>query len=277
MRLMPSTRGWAAQPRAACAAVGAALLVAVATACSPTYTPPPPDPRVALDVGQPNAHASAAHPVDPRAPTPTSVPLVSPATPTPAPGDMLSEPDAVARVLPAVLRIVADRSIGTGVIVSADGVAITAAHVVGDHKSVKAQLQDGREFTATVEWADQWVDVARLKLPARGLPVAPLGDPARLRLGEPLMAVGYALDLPGGPSVTRGVFSAHRRGKREVDYIQTDTALNPGNSGGPLISLRGEVIGINSWLLREREGVTAREVNFAVSGTELRPLLARNG
>jgi serine protease Do len=174
------------------------------------------------------------------------------------------------------VRIVSERSVGTGVIVSPEGVAITAAHVVGDRKSAQVQLQDGRELTAVVEAADQWVDIARLKIAAAGLPVATLGDPAHLRLGEPLLAIGYALDLPGGPSVTRGVFSAHRRGQREVDYVQTDTALNPGNSGGPLISLRGEVIGVNSWLLREREGITAHEVNFAVSGTELRPLLSRS-
>lgn len=179
--------------RAASAAMSAVVIVA-ALGCAPSYVPPPPDSRVALDVPQRPGPAGSVQPVT--APSAAS-----------ALGPLLSEPDAVARVLPAVVRIVSERSVGTGVIVSPEGVAITAAHVVGDRKSAQVQLQDGRELTAVVEAADQWVDIARLKIAAAGLPVATLGDPAQLRLGEPLLAIGYALDLPGGQSVTRGVFS----------------------------------------------------------------------
>jgi S1-C subfamily serine protease len=138
---------------------------------------------------------------------------------------------------------------GSGFITRSDGVLLTNAHVVEGATDVSVTLPDGRSFSGKVLGADPLTDVAVVKVVATGLPVAPLGDSANVRPGEWAIAIGNPLGLDN--TVTAGIISAIQRtnalgdGQR-VPYIQTDAAVNPGNSGGPLINDRGQVIGINT-------------------------------
>ena len=138
---------------------------------------------------------------------------------------------------------------GSGFITRSDGVLLTNAHVVEGAATVSVLLPDGRSLTGKVLGADPLTDVAVVKVVASGLPVAPLGDSATLRPGEWAIAIGNPLGLDN--TVTAGIISAIQRtnalgdGQR-VPFIQTDAAVNPGNSGGPLINDRGQVIGINT-------------------------------
>jgi S1-C subfamily serine protease len=138
---------------------------------------------------------------------------------------------------------------GSGFITRSDGLILTNAHVVEGAAEVGVTLPDGRSFRGKVLGADPISDVAVVKVAASGLPVAPLGDSAKVRPGEWAIAIGNPLGLDN--TVTAGIISAVQRtnavgeGQR-VPYIQTDAAVNPGNSGGPLINDRGQVIGINT-------------------------------
>ena len=138
---------------------------------------------------------------------------------------------------------------GSGFIVAADGIVLTNAHVVEGASEVGVTLPDGRSFTGKVLGADPLTDVAVVKVVGSRLPVATLGDSSRVRPGEWAIAIGNPLGLDN--TVTAGIISAIQRtnavgeGQR-VPYIQTDAAVNPGNSGGPLINDRGQVIGINT-------------------------------
>lgn len=136
---------------------------------------------------------------------------------------------------------------GSGFIVSPDGVILTNAHVVKGADEVTVKLQDRREFRAKVLGSDERTDVAVLKIDAKNLPVAPLGNSQSLLVGEWVLAIGSPFGLES--TVTAGVVSATGRsiqGDANVPFIQTDVAVNPGNSGGPLFNTRGEVVGINS-------------------------------
>ncbi len=146
------------------------------------------------------------------------------------------------------------QSSGTGFIVSKDGYILTNNHVVADAEKVTVHLLDKRSFTAKVIGRDSTTDVAVIKVDAKDLPVATLGDDNASRVGQWVVAIGNPLGLDF--TVTAGIISAKGRplqgllGRNNryaiTDYIQTDAAINPGNSGGPLVNIRGEVIGINS-------------------------------
>jgi S1-C subfamily serine protease len=152
---------------------------------------------------------------------------------------------------------------GSGFIVDADGIVLTNAHVVEGASEVGVTLPDGRSFTGKVLGADPLTDVAVVKVVGSRLPVASLGDSSRVRPGEWAIAIGNPLGLDN--TVTAGIISAIQRtnavgeGQR-VPYIQTDAAVNPGNSGGPLINDRGQVIGINT-AIRQAPGAG---LSFAV-------------
>jgi serine protease Do len=152
---------------------------------------------------------------------------------------------------------------GSGFIVSADGVILTNAHVVDDAAKVTVKLTDHREFEARVIGKDRMSDVAVLKIDARDLPVVRLGDPASLDVGEWVVAIGSPFGFEN--SVTAGIVSAKGRSLPDetyVPFIQTDVAVNPGNSGGPLFNLRGEVVGINSQIYSRSGGYQG--VSFAI-------------
>ncbi|MCA1247930.1 DegQ family serine endoprotease [Massilia sp. MS-15] len=137
------------------------------------------------------------------------------------------------------------RGVGSGFIISADGFVLTNAHVVEGADEVTVTLTDRREFKAKVLGADRRSDVALLKLSAGNLPYLRTGDSSKIRVGEWVVAIGSPFNLDN--TVTAGIISAKSRDTGEyLPLIQSDVAVNPGNSGGPLINMRGEVIGINS-------------------------------
>jgi serine protease Do len=137
------------------------------------------------------------------------------------------------------------RGVGSGFITSADGYVLTNAHVVVGADEVYVTLTDKREFKAKVLGSDTRTDVALLKIDGSNLPVLKMGDSNRIRVGEWVVAIGSPFNLEN--SVTAGIISAKSRDTGEyLPLIQSDVAVNPGNSGGPLINMRGEVIGINS-------------------------------
>ena len=155
------------------------------------------------------------------------------------------------------------RGQGSGFIVSADGIVLTNAHVVRDAKEVMVKLTDRREFAAKVLGSDPKTDVAVLKIEARDLPVVPLGSSRDLKVGEWVLAIGSPFGFEN--SVTAGVVSAKGRSLPDdsfVPFIQTDVAVNPGNSGGPLFNTRGEVIGINSQIYSRTGGYQG--LSFAI-------------
>jgi serine protease Do len=137
------------------------------------------------------------------------------------------------------------RGVGSGFIISNDGFVLTNAHVVEGADEVTVTLTDRREFKAKVLGADRRSDVALLKLSASNLPYLRTGDSSKIRVGEWVVAIGSPFNLDN--TVTAGIISAKSRDTGEyLPLIQSDVAVNPGNSGGPLINMRGEVIGINS-------------------------------
>ena len=155
------------------------------------------------------------------------------------------------------------RGEGSGFIVSPDGVILTNAHVVDDASKVTVKLTDHREFEARVLGSDAKSDVAVLKIDAGNLPVVRLGDPGALEVGEWVVAIGSPFGFDN--SVTAGIVSAKGRNLPDdtyVPFIQTDVAVNPGNSGGPLFNLRGEVVGINSQIYSRSGGYQG--VSFAI-------------
>ena len=155
------------------------------------------------------------------------------------------------------------RGMGSGFIVDANGIILTNAHVVRDAKQVTVKLTDRREFLAKVLGADPKTDVAVLKIDAKDLPVVAIGKPNDLRVGEWVLAIGAPFGFEN--SVTAGVVSAKGRNLPDdsaVPFIQTDVAVNPGNSGGPLFNGRGEVVGINSQIYSRTGGYQG--LSFAI-------------
>ena len=155
------------------------------------------------------------------------------------------------------------RGMGSGFIVSEDGVILTNAHVVDNASQVIVKLADKREFNATVIGIDKPTDIAVLRIDAKDLPTVALGDPTQTRVGEWVVAIGAPFGFEN--TVTAGIVSAKSRSLPDegyVPFIQTDVAINPGNSGGPLINMKGEVIGINSQIYSRSGGYQG--LSFAI-------------
>ena len=215
-----------------------------------------------------------------------TLPVSGPSSPL-APIDLGDEPvvQVVERVQPAVVNVTTNlatseslvgggesRGSGTGFIVDETGAIVTNFHVVEGGLSIRVVMADGRRFDARVIGGDPDADLAVLDVDAEGLPAVPLGDSAELRLGEPVVALGFALALEGGPSVTSGIISALGRtitagdsagtSRTYEDLIQTDAAINPGNSGGPLVDLAGRVVGINTAGV---QAGSAENIGFAIA------------
>jgi serine protease Do len=147
------------------------------------------------------------------------------------------------------------RGQGSGFIISADGLILTNAHVVRDAKDVMVKLSDRSEYAAKVLGSDPVTDVAVLRIDAKNLPTVRLGDPKQLGVGDPVLAIGAPFGFE--QTATQGIVSAKGRslpGDAVVPFIQTDAAVNPGNSGGPLFSGNGEVIGINAQIYSHTGG-----------------------
>ncbi|WP_433851041.1 DegQ family serine endoprotease [Stenotrophomonas nitritireducens] len=157
------------------------------------------------------------------------------------------------------------RGMGSGFIISGDGYVLTNHHVIDGAETVKVKLSDRREFDAKVVGSDQQYDVALLKIDAKGLPTVRVGDSNTLKPGQWVVAIGSPFGLDH--SVTAGIVSATGRSnpyaeQRYVPFIQTDVAINQGNSGGPLLNTRGEVVGINSQIFSASGGYMG--ISFAI-------------
>ena len=173
--------------------------------------------------------------------------------------------------------------VGSGVIIDDQGHILTNNHVIEGAAGVVVRLTDGREFDAQVVGTDPRTDLAGVQIQGDNLPVAKLGASGDLQVGEWVVAIGNALGLVGGPTVTVGVVSAvgrtvqeppsgNRQGTFLFDVIQTDAAINPGNSGGPLINLDGEVVGINTLGAGSAGQVPVQGISFAIAIDTALPL-----
>lgn len=154
---------------------------------------------------------------------------------------------------------------GSGFFIRADGYAMTNAHVVKNADKISVVLHDGKELEAVLIGADAHTDIAIIKVEGKNFPFLPLGDSDKIKIAEPVAAIGSPFQLQA--SVTTGVISAKNRQNLRIaeleDFIQTDAAINPGNSGGPLMNLKGEVIGINTAIF-SRNGGGYMGIGFAV-------------
>ena len=218
-------------------------------------------------------------------PTTTPVPPPTPVPPTPVVIFQLPNiADTVVRVRPAVVSILAEIIIpgffglrsefgsGTGIIFDSQGLVLTNNHVIADSENIIVTLDDGTQMTAEVVGADRLSDLAVLRIPGSGYTSLPVDPDVEPRVGEWVIAIGNALALPGGPTVTVGVVSALGRtlestpGVTLYDLIQTDAVINPGSSGGPLINLEGALVGVNTAVQRlSASGNVVEGIGFAIN------------
>ncbi|MEO8362770.1 MAG: trypsin-like peptidase domain-containing protein [Ilumatobacteraceae bacterium] len=168
-------------------------------------------------------------------------------------------------------------AVGTGVVLTADGEILTNAHVVADATAVRVRFAGESEpRAAKVLATDPGNDLALIKIDATGLTPVTFAQPGSVRVGDSVVAIGYALALDGGPTVSTGIVSALKRtiitdSGALNGLIQTDAAISSGNSGGPLVNLRGEVIGINTAVARSDATSSANNIGFSISVDEVLP------
>ena len=265
------------------AIIGILVLALVAAAC--TGSDPTPTPTLApTDVSTPTPTIAPT-------PTPTSAPTSTPtATPTPPPNPSpvaaeaaTQNPTAAARTIPEIIRALTPSvvhiqteavrldqfnqpvpagGVGTGEIIDEEGHILTNNHVIAGAERILVTLSDGRHFEAKLIGGDSTLDLAVLRIEAEGLVPIPIGRSSDLVVGDQVIAIGHALNLPGGPTITGGWVSALDR-RLDVsqtvtmqNLIQTDAAINPGNSGGPLVNRDdGKLVGINTAKLSGGEGI----------------------
>lgn len=231
---------------------------------------------------------ATAAPASAAAVTATPVPLVVFSTNAPVPaGQTLTVTEIVKRVAPSVVQISTEavqfdffnrpspfQGVGTGEVIDAHGNILTNNHVIEGARKITVTFRDGRSVTAKLVGADADTDLAIIHVDNPGVPPIALGNSASMEVGDDVVAIGQALGLPGGPTVTSGIISALDRSidaSADQTYrhlIQTDAAINPGNSGGPLLNRRGEMIGINSAKIQTGEGV-----GFAIAVDNALPIV----
>lgn len=167
--------------------------------------------------------------------------------------DFMPAPSNPHRRAPQVEERVVPRGVGSGFVISADGYILTNNHVIADAKDIFVTLVDGKEYKAKVIGADERTDIALIKVDAKNLSPLKIGSPSDLKKGQWVMAIGSPFGLDS--TVTVGVVSAINRDTGDyLPFIQTDVAVNPGNSGGPLLNLSGEVVGVNSQIISRSGG-----------------------
>ncbi|MBI2908687.1 MAG: trypsin-like peptidase domain-containing protein [Chloroflexi bacterium] len=227
-------------------------------------------------------------------------PTAPPRPATPLTSDFSAAVRLVAqRVKPAVVQITNEQvqvdlfnrafrvpaGVGSGVIYDSRGYVLTNNHVVEGAQRLLVSLPDGQSFEGKLLGRDPQTDLAVVRIDSANLPVAELGDSDQLQVGDWVVAIGNALGLTGGPTVTAGVVGALGRTIQEpggisgtggpflFDVIQTDAAINPGNSGGPLVNLAGQVVGINTLVAGDSgSGVQAEGIGFAIAVNTAKPI-----
>lgn len=277
--------------------LSAITVLVILVGCSPSGTEPIPGPTA-----QPTAQSSfvtaPANNVLSR-PNLTS----APSSKSTAVADLPSIADVVQTVTPWVVSITVealtrgrffdftDEGAGSGFIVRAEGYVVTNAHLVEGATGIKVHLASGDTYDGAVVGRDALSDLAILKIEAMSLPTATFADSVELRVGDWVVSVGNALAIKGAPTVTLGIISGLGRtirttSGRYYDLIQTDAAINKGNSGGPLVDLNGQVVGINQAVLREATGVgfalgastAVRHIESLINhGRVVRPLIGLTG
>ena len=249
-------------------------LILAGVACS-SDPEPTPVPAAVSEVSSP-AQTSAAQPAV------TAAPVLPPPSVL---GSLPSLAVLVDKVEPAVVTIsvesltqglffdFTDEGAGSGMVVRADGYIVTNFHVIQDARDIQVRLPQGGTYEATVVGRDTLTDLAVLKIEAENLATISFGDSKDMEVGDWVVALGNVLALKGGPTVTLGIVSAKGRTLTTdrgtlYDLLQTDAAINEGNSGGPLVNLNGEVVGINTAILRDAQGI-----GFAVSSSVASPII----
>lgn len=181
------------------------------------------------------------------------------------------------RIVPGAFAQATPRSgVGSGIVLDKEGHILTNNHVVKSANEISATLSDGRTYKAAVVGTDPRTDLAVVKISAAKLIPARIGESSELQVGEDVIAVGHALGLKGGPTVSKGVISALERTidvdpqTSMVDLIQTDASINPGNSGGPLANSNGEVIGVNTAIIKGSNGI-----GFAINIDDARTVVSQ--
>tara|TARA_Y100001001_G_C8014955_1_gene311204 strand:- start:3233 stop:4375 length:1143 start_codon:yes stop_codon:yes gene_type:complete len=221
-------------------------------------------------------------------PFPTLVPLTS-TIPIVSKEESLSTVEVVKLLKPSVVHIasgsvsmdifnqpVPRTGVGSGLVLDSEGRILTNNHVISSAQSVTATLGDGRSYSASLVGSDPVTDLAVIQIDAAQLVPARLGNSSKIEVGENVIAVGHALGLKGGPTVSKGVVSAVNRTiavnsqSSMVDLIQTDASINPGNSGGPLVNMQGEVIGINTAIINGSNGI-----GFAINIDDAKTIVAQ--
>jgi serine protease Do len=247
------------------------------TVAEPTISAPSNDPTPTAGASTPTATAVAPIPSAtamsalPVAPTPT--PTVAEPKKETLPKEMTAV-EVAQHIRPSVVHVQSESSsldlfgrpipitgAGTGVILDTEGHVVTNNHVIEGAQRIIVTLSGGRSVPGTLVGADVRTDLAVLRIEAEGLTPATIGRSSELKVGQEVVAMGHALDLPGGPTVTKGVVSALGRSVEEPNgvildgLIQTDASINPGNSGGPLVDMFGQVIGVNTVVSGNAEGI----------------------
>jgi serine protease Do len=199
----------------------------------------------------------------------------------------LSIPEIVKQITPSVVAVhtqvvtydiflqpIPGQGVGTGIVIDPNGYIVTNNHVIENAQSVKVITKDGKSYDAIKVNGDPITDLAVIQIDAKDLPVAEIGSSRALLVGDGVVAVGNALALEGGPTVTSGIVSYIGRSIIEPngnvlnDLIQTDAAINPGNSGGPLLNMAGQVIGINTAVASQ-----GQNIGFAIAITPALPVI----
>ena len=248
-------------------------------------------PPLASTVEPVAAQGQPVAPAPKQSPTPAVAQTPSQATPTPLSAvngtgpsaaqaslgsatEKLPTVDVVKILTPSIVQIVTEilsmglfnqptpsRGVGTGVVLDGDGRILTNNHVIAGAQSTTVTLNNGESYPASLVGRDPNTDLAVIRIVADGLTPAALGSSSALEVGQDVIAIGHALGLRGGPTVSKGVVSALGRsidsdqGNTIVDLIQTDASINPGNSGGALANHRAEVVGINTAIIQGTQGI----------------------
>ena len=249
---------------------GLVVFVVILAACGgdSTATPLPVTSSIEPTGGQSAESLASVSATDTGAAIPESPAPVAPEQTT------LSTVDVVKLLKPSVVQIVTEFSamgtfnqpgpsvgVGTGIILDTQGNILTNNHVIDGAQAIMVTLNNGESFTAQLIGGDAATDTAVIRIEADSLRPPQIGRSSELQVGQEVIAIGHALGLPGGPTVSKGVISALGRSidvdaqTTMVDLIQTDASINPGNSGGPLSNASGEVIGINSAGIRGSQGI----------------------